>query len=879
MKIRFSLFQEHIAYTLLISICLQSCGGSFDNKPLIASGEKEVISSQPNAQTMLVPADTQPLIDQTLIAQGGHRVTFYNYKDKLWASVAIAGEKNKEYHALHAEIQRGTELASLLHLTPYNQKKHVHIEFIEKKEPFKVTIYKGAGLMGGMQVGDEEAEATEDQLEDDSIPHECFCPITQEVMKDPVIAQDGHTYERSAIERWFATGQRTSPVTRAVFSNITLRPNYALRNLIQDLVPNLAKRKLDMHHIEAAIKLREEEVEQTLAEKGQLLEKQGQEKLHLAAALEQKEKELVENKRLIGLMDDRIKQLERQVSFFLERDKKLLGLIQTQPFAVPSLGAQPSSASSSTSSCFVPQSRQGLEEATPLEEQDLPVAAAKRRKIVRAQGVDRGNLREEKGKEKLRDNEEMEAEEEESNQHTEQASIETQELYGKAAKEEEQKLRNCINILLSSILGITGRDDQGNTVLHLAIQQADTFLSERLKELKTYMRDCDRSSLEYLAARFIRKAYVPVISKLVLKAPHLIIAKNRNGYTPLLLAAFNGQLELVQFLLANGASLEEKINRGDTALLLAAVSGQLDTVKWLLANGASLQEKNNRGDTALLFAAASGKLDTVKWLVANGANLQEKNNNGTTALLVAAANGHLDTVKWLLANGASLQEKENRGDTALLVAAANGHLDIVNWLLANGASLQEKNDRGDTALLVAAANGHLDTVKWLLANGASLQEKNNRGRTALLFPVLSGHLDTVKWLLANGASLKEKTNNGDTALLGAAYSGQLDTVKWLLVNGASLKEKTNNGDTALLLAAAGGQLDTVKWLLANGVSLQEKNNNGTTALLYAAASGHLDTVKWLLANGANKEEKDKCGHKAIDRARMKGHQAIVNILG
>ena len=59
-----------------------------------------------------------------------------------------------------------------------------------------------------------------------------ICPITQEVMKDPVIAADGITYERSAIEEWLKKSDR-SPFG-VVLENKNLIPNYTLKNCIQD---------------------------------------------------------------------------------------------------------------------------------------------------------------------------------------------------------------------------------------------------------------------------------------------------------------------------------------------------------------------------------------------------------------------------------------------------------------------------------------------------------------------------------------------------------------------------------------------------------------------------------------------------------------------
>ena len=61
-----------------------------------------------------------------------------------------------------------------------------------------------------------------------------LCPISREVMRDPVLAGDGHSYEREAIERWLV-GHRTSPLTGRVMPSNALLPNHRLRALIQDL--------------------------------------------------------------------------------------------------------------------------------------------------------------------------------------------------------------------------------------------------------------------------------------------------------------------------------------------------------------------------------------------------------------------------------------------------------------------------------------------------------------------------------------------------------------------------------------------------------------------------------------------------------------------
>jgi hypothetical protein len=68
-----------------------------------------------------------------------------------------------------------------------------------------------------------------------SAPPEDFrCPISLELMSDPVILATGQTYDRSSIQRWLDAGHRTCPKTKQLLyeDNIKLIPNYALRSLV-----------------------------------------------------------------------------------------------------------------------------------------------------------------------------------------------------------------------------------------------------------------------------------------------------------------------------------------------------------------------------------------------------------------------------------------------------------------------------------------------------------------------------------------------------------------------------------------------------------------------------------------------------------------------
>jgi Mg-chelatase subunit ChlD len=65
-------------------------------------------------------------------------------------------------------------------------------------------------------------------------PKEYYCPITHELLKTPVIAKDGFTYEKEAIEEWFRTSTK-SPMTNQNISK-ELLINYALKNSMETIV-------------------------------------------------------------------------------------------------------------------------------------------------------------------------------------------------------------------------------------------------------------------------------------------------------------------------------------------------------------------------------------------------------------------------------------------------------------------------------------------------------------------------------------------------------------------------------------------------------------------------------------------------------------------
>jgi serine/threonine protein kinase len=69
--------------------------------------------------------------------------------------------------------------------------------------------------------------------DDDAVPAAFVCPITQEQMVDPVVALDGHSYSRGAIQDWFRRGRLSSPCTNERLASDQLVPNHSLRKAME----------------------------------------------------------------------------------------------------------------------------------------------------------------------------------------------------------------------------------------------------------------------------------------------------------------------------------------------------------------------------------------------------------------------------------------------------------------------------------------------------------------------------------------------------------------------------------------------------------------------------------------------------------------------
>ena len=98
----------------------------------------------------------------------------------------------------------------------------------DRLTPLRAASPTADGGAGGSNVAAGPSAASEAA----AVPDEYICPITAEIMTDPVTTQDGFTYERAAITEWLRT-KDTSPKTGATLESKALIPIHSLRSMIR----------------------------------------------------------------------------------------------------------------------------------------------------------------------------------------------------------------------------------------------------------------------------------------------------------------------------------------------------------------------------------------------------------------------------------------------------------------------------------------------------------------------------------------------------------------------------------------------------------------------------------------------------------------------
>ena len=373
---------------------------------------------------------------------------------------------------------------------------------------------------------------------------------------------------------------------------------------------------------------------------------------------------------------------------------------------------------------------------------------------------------------------------------------------------------------------------------------------------------------------------------LLLERPQIAVnAQDIRGWTALALAAYMNHYAIVKRLLdTQGIELDLPNDNGATPLIVAAQQGNDEVVIELLQRHANPEYVQSDGTTAILHAINKGHTAVVKAILEHGINVHTTDNSGRTLLHRACESDDPKTeiVRLLIERGLDINARGDRGETPLHVASRCGYLEIVQLLLELHAdpSIKDASSQQRTPLIVAWQNGEAEIVALLQANHDSGDKETipsdaslplwslaKLGKVDLIHSLIQDHNPTDPDLFIRDPD----TNN--TALHWAIENGNADVdesssiIEILLDAGMSPNDANDQKRTPLHLAAYLDNIYATQLLLASKTEadLAARDMWGKTPLRTAQAEKAYNIAALLIGAAlSNVTDDAKAAHDTID---------------
>ncbi len=346
---------------------------------------------------------------------------------------------------------------------------------------------------------------------------------------------------------------------------------------------------------------------------------------------------------------------------------------------------------------------------------------------------------------------------------------------------------------------ISTQDDAKKTALQYAAAAGNKDLCKFLLQQSANINDVYTIAKVTVNGDRIKIALKSMVSNLTKDAKTLNILQNTAFLLcqKFLAAALTGDIAIV---LKNGGVLTATDDSGNTALHYAAAEGNAQVCQILIANGADLRAVNAAGQTPA--QVVTGDAQTI----IAGNFLTEPALQWFTA--IAGGVGSPEAVKQVLAtatsaNNIDVNMQDNFNTTGLQYAAVAGNKELCSYLLSRGANI-------DDVYTLTTTNGvsispsvkvfDKQTVRVLVNTLFLLYEAGVTTPSTSGNPPIMTTGEAILSLIADGAVVQATDSAGNTALHYAAQAENIDACKALLQKGASNSVKNKAGQIPYDLA-------------------------------------------------------------------------------
>lgn len=342
----------------------------------------------------------------------------------------------------------------------------------------------------------------------------------------------------------------------------------------------------------------------------------------------------------------------------------------------------------------------------------------------------------------------------------------------------------------------------------------------------------------------------------------------------------------LEFLCSHGADPDYHDDDGYSPLIRAIDDDDLERVKFFLGKGVNMEARylgafESKGGTPYLIACSSGSLEIVQTLAAAGCNRYAVTPNGVTDLMLAVAGNHLQLAEWLIDTGAHIHARDHAGRSVLMYAKTSS---MVNFLMDRGARADVVAKDGTTAVHTCC---RINSLPRLLHDGCPADNVTADGRHSLDLPYrYSSCADCVELLLVQGANPNYVNGSGTFPLFESALYGHAENVRILLDSHACPHLCTRTELQTPLHAVCtdfgnhAQDAEILRRLLREDADPNERDymNRTPLMLLCKSAKATVRQVRSLLSHGADPALEDVFGNTAQDFAAEANHPAIVKLL-